>query len=151
MTKPRVSRRELLGYFLGVGLVETAAPRISLAAEYVIVVHRSVGLIEAPIEKIRKILALRQAQWDDGTPVLLVLPPRHSGPIRWIAEELLGMPETAYRRHILGQVFRGAAREPIQADSIAAVVEAVSTKRAAVSALPRDAIPRAVLAVTLRG
>jgi hypothetical protein len=131
--------------------VGAALPTRALAAQYMLVVHKSVGLTEAPIEKMRKILSLRQAQWDDGTPVLLVLPPHHSGPMLWIAEQLLNMPETAYRRHILAQVFRGAAREPVQADSIAAVVEAVSTKRATISALPREAIPHSMLSVTLSG
>jgi hypothetical protein len=134
-----------------VALVGAAIPTRALTAQYALVVNKSVGLTEAPIEKMRKILSLRQAQWDDGTPVLLVLPPHHSGPMLWIAEQLLNMPETAYRRHILAQVFRGTAREPIQADSLAAVIEAVSTKRAAISALPREAIPRTMLSVTLRG
>lgn len=115
-----------------------------------VVVHKSVGLVESSLEKMRKLLSLRQAQWDDGAPVVLVLPPRRSGPIVWLSEELLQMPEATYRRHVPSQVFRGAARPPIQADSIAATAQAVASKPNTLSALPRASLSDAVLAVTLR-
>ena len=149
MTLRKLPRRQFLGFLGGVSLLETLA-LAAFAGDYVLVVNKGVGLVEATLEKMRKLLSLRQAQWDDGTPVVLVLPPRRSGTMVWLSEELLEMPEVTYRRLILAQVFRGTARPPIQADSIAAVMQAVATKPHTLSALPRASVTDAVLAVTLR-
>src|SRR6185503_11442067 len=105
---------------------------------------------EAPLDRVRSVLSLRESQWENGAPVVLVLPPRRSGAIVWIAEGLLRMPESTYRRLVLGQVFRGAAREPISTESLLEVAKAVATRRGAISALPRTAVPEDVVVLTLR-
>jgi len=148
MTRSMVPRRQFLS-LVGFGLLETLS-RAAFAADYVLVVNKSVGLVEATLEKMRKILSLRQTQWDNGAPVVLVLPPRRSAPMVWLSEELLEMPEVTYRRLVLAQVFRGAARPPIQADSIMATAQAVATKPHTLSALPRGSVGEGMLAITLR-
>jgi hypothetical protein len=149
MTRRIVPRRQFLSFVGGVCLLETLA-LAAFAADYVLVVNKGVGLVEATLEKMRKLLSLRQGQWDDGAPVVLVLPPRRSGPMVWLSEELLEMPEVTYRRLVLAQVFRGAARPPIQADSILATAQAVATKPHTLSALPRSSLAEGMLAITLR-
>lgn len=149
-TSRGLSRRELLAGLIGFGLVEPGAPGTARAAEHVLVAHKSAGIVEATLERVRKILSLRQAQWDNGAPVLLVLPPRNSGPMRWITEDLLGMPETTYRRLLLAEVFRGTARAPIEAESIAAAATAVATKSYTITALPRELVPSSVVVIAVR-
>ena len=132
---------------IGVGL---GLERLALADDHVLVVHPSVGLKETTLAHIRNVLALRESQWENGAPVVLVLPPRRSSAIVWIAEGLLRMPESTYRRLVLGQVFRGAAREPISTESLLDVAKAVASRRGAISALPRTAVPEDVVVLTLR-
>ena len=149
MTDRTLCRRRLFRWLcsLGVGL---GWERLAHAEEYVLVVHPSVGLNETTLERIRGILSLRESQWENSAPVVLVLPPRRSGPIIWIAETLLRMPESTYRRLVLQQVFRGAAREPISTESLLDVAKAVASRRGAISALPRTAVPEDVVVLTLR-
>ncbi|MEO8179790.1 MAG: hypothetical protein ABI895_13225 [Deltaproteobacteria bacterium] len=149
MNGQTLRRRQFLSFLGGVSLLETLAFG-AFGADHVIVVNKGLGLVEATLEKMRKILSLRQAQWDNGAPVLLVLPPRRSAPMVWLSEELLQMPEVTYRRLLLAQVFRGAARPPLQAESIAAVAQAVASKPNTLSALPRALLTEGLLAVTLR-
>ena len=132
---------------IGVGL---GRERLALADDHVLIVHPSVGLKETTLERIRNVLSLREAQWENGAPVVLVLPPRRSAPIVWIAEGLLRMPESTYRRLVLGQVFRGAAREPISTESLLDVAKAVASRRGAISAMPRIAVPDDVFVLALR-
>ena len=132
---------------IGVGL---GWQRLALADDHVLVVHPSVGLKETTLGSIRNVLSLRESQWENGAPVVLVLPPRRSSAIVWIAEGLLRMPESTYRRLVLGQVFRGAAREPISTESLLDVAKAVASRRGAISALPRTAVPEDVVVLTLR-
>jgi hypothetical protein len=143
------SRRRFsqLACFAGV----TSLTQLTFADEYVLVVHPSVGLKEATLERIRSVLSLRESQWENGAPVVLVLPPRRSGAIVWMAETLLRMPESTYRRLVLGQVFRGAAREPISTESLLDVAKAVASRRGAISALPHAAVPEDVVALAVRG
>jgi hypothetical protein len=145
-----VSRRRLLRYFGCIGLAQLFSGA-AFAAEYMLVANQSVRRVDSTLDEMRKILSLRQAQWEDGASVVLVLPPRHSGPMLWLSEELLRMPEATYRRLVLGQVFRGAARQPIQAESIAATAQAVATKPYSLSALPWGPLPDTVHRIALRG
>jgi hypothetical protein len=145
-----VLRRRVLSYFGCIGLAQLFT-HDAFAGEYILVANKSVGMVDSTLDEMRKILSLRQAQWQDGASVVLVLPPRHSGPMLWLSEELLRMPEATYRRLVLGQVFRGAARPPIQAESIAAAAQAVATKPYSLSVLPRGALLESVHRITLRG
>jgi len=143
------SRRRFseLACAVGAGLVWARAAR---ADDYVLVVHPSVGLTEMTVDRVRSILSLRESQWENGAPVVLVLPPRRSAAIVWMAEGLLRMPESTYRRLVLGQVFRGAAREPISTESLVDVAKAVASRRGAISALPGNAVPEDVVVLALR-
>jgi hypothetical protein len=145
-----LSRRDLLAGLIGFGIIEPGPSGIARAAEHVLVAHKSAGIIEATLDRVRKILSLRQAQWDNGAPVILVLPPRNSAPMRWITEDLLGLPETTYRRLLLAEVFRGAARAPIEAESVGAAAAAVATKAYTITALPRESVPSSVVVIAIR-
>lgn len=131
--------------------LECGLSSLAHADDYTLVVHPSAGIKTATLARVRSVLSLREAQWENGSPVILVLPPRRSGPILWMAEDLLRMPEPTYRRHVLGQVFRGAAREPIMAETLPDVVKAVAGRRGAISALPRAMVSDDVTAVALIG
>jgi hypothetical protein len=150
MAERSFSRRRFSHLTLGAGFA-LGWSRSASADEHVIVVHPSVGIKEATLDRIRAILSLRESQWENGAPVVLVLPPRRSTAIVWMAEGLLRMPESTYRRLVLGQVFRGAAREPISTESLLDVAKAVSSRRGAISALPRTAVNEDVIALLLRG
>jgi hypothetical protein len=149
MADRSISRRRFSQLACSVGLGLGCA-RLAHADEYVLVVHPSVGQKETTLDRIRGILSLREGQWENGAPVVLVLPPRRSGPIVWIAEGLLRMPESTYRRLVLAQVFRGAAREPVATESLLDVAKAVASRRGAISALPRSAVPEDVVVLALR-
>jgi hypothetical protein len=150
MTDRTFSRRRFSQFLASIGL-GLGSVRLARADEYVLVVHPSVGLKETSLDRVRSVLSLRESQWENGAPVVLVLPPRKSPAIVWMAEGLLRMPESTYRRLVLGQVFRGAAREPISTESLVDVAKAVASRRGAISALPRSAVPEDVVALNLRG
>jgi hypothetical protein len=110
------------------------------ATEHVIVAHPSAGEASLTLDAARRILGAQQEYWANDTPILIVVPPKGSTSLAWMLDQILRMPEGAYRRHLMNQVFRGAARQPVSAGSIEEVVREVSGRRGAVSVLPRSLV-----------
>ena len=133
----------------GAGVLPWERP-IAAAEDYVLVVHSSVGKLELEVARARRFLAAMEAEWPNGAPVVIVLPPRGSGAIKWVTVTILQMPEPAYRRHLLSQVFRGLARKPIEAESMADLREQVLNRRGAISALPRSLVTDGMRIVSIR-
>lgn len=126
-------------------------PALGVAAgEHVIVGNPSVGAGSLSLEEARKIFGARQELWPNNVPILIVVPPKGSTSLAWLLERILDMPEGAYRRHLMNQVFRGAVRQPISATSTEEVVREVSTKRGAVSVLPLGLVTPAMRILPLK-
>lgn len=142
-----LARRALLRA-VGAGLF--AAPLEARASDdYVLVVNAGLGDVRLSESEARQILALRRNEWKPGVPILLVLPPKESAAINWMLDRILHMPESAYRRHLLGQVFKGTGRPPITTSALAEVVTQVATRRGAISALPRSQVAAGIRIVAL--
>jgi hypothetical protein len=145
----RVSRRS---FVLGNALVALFRSRAVAAAvdTHVIVANPSVGDVALTLEDARKIFGARQELWPNGIQVLLVVPPKGSTSLAWLLERIVDMPEGAYRRHLMNQVFKGAVRQPIAATSTEDVVREVSSKRGAVSVLPLALVTPALAVLRLK-
>lgn len=131
----RASRRSFVLWTTVAGLFRARA--VAAAADtHVVVANPSVGDVVLTLEDARKIFGARQELWPNEVPVLIVVPPKGSTSLAWLLERIVDMPEGAYRRHLMNQVFKGAVRQPIAATSTEDVVREVSSKRGAVSILP---------------
>jgi hypothetical protein len=109
--------------------------------DVVLVAHPSVALTRISSTQLKRILSGRDNKWPSGRPVVLVLPPERSAELSWIATQLVGMPVPVYRRFLLGQVFKGELRAPLETTSLSEVQSEVAAHAGAVSALPRSAVP----------
>ena len=76
---------------------------------------------------LKKYLAGLKRAWPDGTPVVIVLPPKGSAEMAHLCE-IVGMPEGAYRRFLSARVFRGKLARPAKAGSAAETAAAIATK-----------------------
>src|SRR4051812_22990646 len=118
--------------------------------EYVLVVNVSVHESSIEAGDARRLLAAQRTTWSSDEPVVLVLPPKDSAPMNWILDRILGMPESAYRRHLLGQVFRGAARSPVNTTTLADTRAQVIARRGSLSALPVSQLGPGLHALALK-
>jgi hypothetical protein len=131
----------LLTLFLVLLAPVLQAPPHARASSDTVLVARSVGLTRIASSQLKRILSGRETKWPSGRPVVLVLPPEGSEELTWIATQLVGMPVAVFRRFLLGQVFKGELRPPVETASLAEVQKQVSAHVGAVSALPRSAVP----------
>jgi hypothetical protein len=131
-------------------LVVVQTSLASSGDEHVVVANSSAGVAMLPLDTARRLLSAQQEYWPNGTPVLIVVPPKGSASLHWMLQGILRMPESAYRRHLMNQVFRGVARHPVATDSLEATVHEVTTRRGAISALPRSMLTSGTRVIVLR-
>jgi hypothetical protein len=118
--------------------------------DHVVVAHPSAGTDTLSLAEARRMFGAQQSSWPNGTPALIVVPPKGSSSVLWMLEHILHMPETTYRRHLMNQVFRGVARHPIAAETIDDVVRAIASKHGAISVLPRSRVTAGIRVVAVQ-
>lgn len=125
---------------LGLAILALAlvGPRSAMGDDFVVVANPRVSTTSLTHDAAQQLFSGRATNWPDGTPVVLVLPPRGSASMRWLSSSLLGMPEAAYRRFVLNQVFRGRARRPLEPRTTRSVGVMVRQTRGALGVVPRS-------------
>lgn len=146
-------RHALFARMLALTAVCVAAPASPLAQEgarFGAGVASSQDVKEMSRKELRRIFLGQVTEWPSGKPVVLVLAPRGSPPMRWLCEKLLDMPEEVYRRHLLRRVFEGQLAKPIQARDLRHAKERIAETEGAVGPLDLADLPKTLRALRPR-
>jgi hypothetical protein len=136
-------------FLLTCGATVVLVARVAGADDHVVVANATAGVAELSFDDAKRVLAARQAFWQNGCPVLIVVPPKSSSSMQWMLDRILHMPEGAYRRHLMNQAFKGTTREPILTVTVEDAVKEVSTKRGAISVIPAGLVVGGTRVVSL--
>lgn len=124
----------LVGWLLVVAA--TSAVAQPPAEELVVIVHEAVEVVDIDGDFAMRLLSGRIPQWPDGTPVVIVLPPRASPSVGWLCAKLIRMPERTYRRFLLERAFRGSIEPIVTTTSEEDAVQTVQATPGAISVAP---------------
>ncbi len=122
--------------------LQSDAPRAA-STGFSMVVNRATLDGQMDKKQLRGLL-LGASNWPDGSPVVLVLLPKGHPAMTWMAEEVLGMPEAAFRKQLLQRVFRGSSTRPTEVGSVAESVGVLQSTQGALGPLPSEGLPPAL-------
>lgn len=119
------------------------SPRVVLAVND----HVKIGQLERVT--LRRIMSGRKSRWPDGSPIVLVFPPKGSAEMKWLCGTVVGVPEEVYRRFLLDKVFRGEMRPPIEVVDSQEASRRIAATRGAIGPMLEDRLSRGVRRLVL--
>ena len=99
---------------------------------------------------LKRVFTGQISRWPDGTPVVLVLPPKGSPAMAWACSTVLKMPESVYLRYVKEKVFRGSIAQPIEVVGEGEIIAMVAQHVGAVSIAPAGTASGAAHAVIVQ-
>ena len=112
------------------------------AKSYTLIVSPDVELTGIAAADVGRLLLGQRRYWRSGQQVVVLLPASGSSARRYLLERVFRMTEANYRRHTLGQLYRGEleyAPKAVQSDEEA--LQYVASGRGALAFLPAAASP----------
>lgn len=106
MTTARPTRRWLVAAGLA-ALLLAATARAEGGVTYSLIASPDVKLGDLTLGEARRLMLGERRFWSDGLPVTTLVPGSGNPARRFLLERLFRMSESAYRRHTLGQLYRG--------------------------------------------
>lgn len=103
------ARSALIGLALACGLL-TAAPAAGAATArtvYAVVVSADVPMTDITLRELRQVMLGERRFWSHESPISVLVPATGSTARRYLVSRLFHLDEQSYRRHTLGQLYRG--------------------------------------------
>ena len=116
------------------------------AGDPAVVVSPSADIQALSQKDARQLFTLRRRSWANGLPVRLVLPPRDSAEMTWLADRVLGIPPDVYQRFLAEQAYRSGDTVPPSADAsgVAAAIVAAGDSAGVLSVTSTPVTPPSV-------
>lgn len=118
-------------------------------ADPVLVTSADIPIDSLTKAQAKKIWSGQTPSWPDGSPLVLVLPPKKGDSDTWLAKNVVKMPIDVHRRYLLEKAFAATIPAPLQAKSDDETTLTVLSTPGSIGVAPSEALPEGLKVLTI--
>jgi len=102
------------------------------SAQFQIAVSPKLKIETIKASELSKVFSGRRSNWNNSTPVQLILLPTGSPEMQWLCDQLK-VPEHLLRRFIFQRVYRAQLRKPIEVSTVSEAIQVLANTPGAIA------------------